>query len=292
VNGESDKYTIALIISQHTNRSIMADSFLYHQSNLETKIRTNYGGKGELFARFKTMSYDPYRDAQLAITGINKESTLQKIALLNSYYKQVELFNEGGWIKSQSKFRPTILEEFCGFLFKDLPKVKDLQLGFYNKKIFSGVTINNEGRAVIKTKDIDFCIGKHFVVLFEEQLEDIIIPVIAIECKTYTDKTMLNEAQFAAQKLKQGSPNTKVYILSEGNQVDSNEIPLKGQTPLDQIFILSKLKERKLWHSKNRKEWEDLNCDAILQFFDQVVSDLEIVLAEKQIPEIGKILLD
>lgn len=54
----------------------MDENFLYHQSNLETKIRTNYGGKGELFARFKTMFYDPYRDAQLAITGVERESIL------------------------------------------------------------------------------------------------------------------------------------------------------------------------------------------------------------------------
>ena len=116
-------------------------------------------------------------------------------------------------IASQSKFRPTILEEFCGFIFKDLPKVKELGLGFYNKKIFAGMGINSAGRPVIKTKDIDFCIGKHFIINFGEFSEDIIIPIVAIECKTYTDKTMLNEAQFATQKLKQGSPNTKVYMF-------------------------------------------------------------------------------
>ena len=127
---------------------------------------------------------------------------------------------------------------------------------------------------------------------FEDQREDIIIPVVAIECKTYTDKTMLNEAQFAAQKLKQGSPNTKVYILSEGNQVDDNEIPLKGQTPLDQIFILRKLKERRLWRSTSKKEWEDLNPTAILEFFFKVISDLDTVLADKKIPEFGGILLE
>jgi len=266
-------------------------NYLYHQSNLETKIETNYGGRGEDFARFKREHYDPYRDAQLAIKGVRRAKVRQKIQLLADYYSKAEAFNERGWIKPQSKFRPTILEEFCGFLFKDLRKIKELGLGFYNKKIFAGMAINSLGKAVVKTKDIDFCIGKHFEVIIGETTEDIIIPLVAVECKTYTDKTMLNEAQFAAQKLKQGSSNTKVYILSEGNQVDDNEIPLKGQSSIDQIFILRKLKDRKLWKGPNRKEWDEINEDALIEFYNQVKFDLDTLLAERNIPPFGKIML-
>lgn len=270
----------------------MTIPWLYHMSNLDSKIKGNYKKRGADFSQFKNDVYDRYRDSQLKITAVDREAILQKVKLLSEYYHVVEQFNEGDWISSQSKFRPTILEEFCGFLFKDLSKVNELELGFFNKKVFAGMGINSAGRPAIKTKDIDFCIGKHFTIDFGEFSEDIIIPIVAIECKTYTDKTMLNEAQFAAQKLKQGSPNTKVYILSEGNQVDDNEIPLKGQTPLDQIFILRKLKERKLWHNPNRKEWDAINADAVLQFVSQIENDLNTVLAEKQIPQFGKILLE
>ncbi len=137
-------------------------NYLYHQSNIETKIKTNYGGRGKEFIQFKREYYDPYRDAQLTITGVRKSKILRKIKLLTDYYSKAQSFNTPEWIKPQSKFRPTILEEFCGFLFKDLRKIKELDLGFYNKKIFAGMAINSLGRGVIKTKDIDFCIGKHF----------------------------------------------------------------------------------------------------------------------------------
>ena len=269
----------------------MVLNYLYHQRNIETKIETDYGRRGADFAQFKRDYYDPYRDAQLAISGIDRDSILQKIRLLADYYSQVQTFNTSEWIKPQSKFRPTILEEFCGFLFKDIPKISELDLGFYNKKIFAGMAIKSDGTAEIKTKDIDFCIGKHFDVIIGDISQDVIIPIIAIECKTYTDKTMLNEAQFAAQKLKQGSCNTKVYILSEGNQVDDNEIPLKGQTPLDQIFILRKLKDRRLWRNPKRKEWDEINGEAIIDFFTQITFDLDTLLTEKRIPPFGKIML-
>ncbi len=102
---------------------------------------------------------------------------------------------------------------------------------------------------------------------------------------------MLNEAQFAAQKLKQGSANTKVYILSEGNQVDDNEIPFKGQSSIDQIFILREIKDRKLWKSPKRKEWDEINEDSLIEFYNQVKFDLDTILAEKNIPPFGKIML-
>lgn len=270
----------------------MTEDYFYHESNINAKIKSNYGRRKDDFIQFKRDIYLPYKTAQLNITGIDDTAILQKIRLLTDYYAQVNLFNEGGWIKPTSKFRPTILEEFCGYLLKDLPKIDQLRLGFYNKKIFSGLAINSEGKVKIKTKDVDFCVGKHFKVTFGDEDVDIIIPVIAIECKTYTDKTMLNEAQFTALKLKQGSPNTKVYILSEGNQVKDDEIPFKGQTPLDQIFILRKMKDRAQWNKKSKKEWDEIHNDAVLDFFHLVTTDLDLLLTEKVIPEYGGVILD
>jgi hypothetical protein len=84
----------------------------------------------------------------------------------------------------------------------------------------------------------------------------------------------------------------KVYILSESNQVKPKEIPLKGQTPLDQIFILRRLLDPDERRNRRRKEYSALNEDAIYDFFNQIANDLNSVLTEKQIPKIGKILLE
>ncbi len=268
----------------------MVDNFYYHESNIDSKCRdlksNRYRRIFKECIQYKIEKYTPYKEAQLRLAGISKEAIDEKVTLLKRYYTCVEEFQETYHLTSQSKFRPTILEEFCGFLFKDIPKVRSLNLGFFNKGIFAGLGINNQGRAVIRTKDIDFCIGKKFRVTFETQVVELIIPVIAIECKTYTDKTMLNEAQFTAQKLKQGSPNTRVYILSEGNQVADDEIPLKGQTSLDQIFILRPLLSR----NGNKKIYGEIDSDVVYKFFTQIVNDLDTIVAEKQIPDVGAIM--
>jgi hypothetical protein len=41
------------------------------------------------------------------------------------------------------------------------------------------------------------------------------IPAIAIECKTYLDKTMLQDASTAAEELKHRNPNAMYIVVAE-----------------------------------------------------------------------------
>ncbi len=252
--------------------------FFYHERNLNGKIEKNYKGKADYFKQLKLGSYDKYKQKQLSTNGINKKSISHKTKLLFNYYKSIDLFlAKYNWITVQSKLRSTILEEFCGFLFKDLPMIKKLDLGFYNKNIFAGIAIDNFGNVKPKTKNVDFCIGKEIIASFGDQNYKIIVPVIAIECKTWLDKTMFNEAQFTAQKLKQGTPNVKVYILSGYSGIKKTEIPNKGQTPIDQIFLIGDTRRR-------------IANDAVWQFFKEVSNDLKQITEIITIKDIGKIL--
>lgn len=264
----------------------MVDNFLYHESNLTGKVSNNYKGIGEEFQKFKSEKYDGYKRDQLTIRGIGIDSIELKTRLLDSYLRSVDLFigkieeQKKVRITSQSKFRPTVLEEFCGFLFKDISEITSMQLGFFNKRVFAGITLDKTGNAVVKTKDIDFCIGKQFDVEIGERHHSIIIPLIAIECKTYIDKTMFSESQFTAQKMKQGSPNVRVYVVAERNEIDVNEIPTKGQTPIDQIFII-------------RGEPSDqVHSNTVFEFFTEIKTALETISREKTINKIGELLPD
>jgi hypothetical protein len=264
----------------------MVENFLYHESNLTGKISHNYKELGEEFQEFKSTKYDGYKRDQLAITGIDSGSIQSKTRLLDNYLRSVDSFmqqiEEQRRVKitPQSKFRPTVLEEFCGFLFKEIQEITSMGLGFFNKRVFVGITLDKTGNAVVKTKDIDFCIGKQFDVEIGERHHNIIIPLVAIECKTYIDKTMFSESQFTAQKMKQGSPNVRVYVVAEQNQIDINEIPTKGQTPIDQIYII-------------RGEPDDpINAIAVFGFFNEVKSALETVSKDKTINRIGELLPD
>ena len=262
----------------------MVGFYFYHESNLDGKCRNSAGNSyRRVFQEcldFKRDFYNPYKTSQIAINGITRDDIDRKVALLNGYYPSVESFGALHRITSQAKFRPTVLEEFCGFLLKDIPEIQRLDLDFFNKGVFAGIVLDREGNAKIKTKDIDFCIGKRFDVNIGEEQYPIIIPVIAIECKTYIDKTMLSEAQFTAQKMKQGSPNVKVYCVSERNEIDVDEVPTKGRSPLDQIFVIRGITTN------------PVSSNAVFDFFNEVKTSLERRSHEAARIEIGGIMPD
>jgi hypothetical protein len=256
----------------------MINNFYFHENNLQNKINNNYRHEGESLKKFKDDCYDLYKKNQNKITDIDKEAIEDKVIFLSNYYEAFDKFNEGNWITHQSKCKPTILEEFCGYLFKDLPIIKELDLNFFNKKIYAGLTINHYGKVDIKTKDVDFCIGKKIEAKIVEENYEFIVPIIAIECKTYLDKTMFNEAQFSSQKLKYGSPNVRTYILSHANQVRLSEIPRKGQSSIDQLFIISDDKGKVI-------------SDAVYEFFIEIKEELDKFQKEIKEKKIGGILL-
>ena len=196
------------------------ENWLYHEHNLKAKITSpKYKKYAEVFTKFIKEVYEPFKQKQMEIMGIKKEDINKKLESVEKYYHDIQEFiktfpeAQRSNLSSRAKLRPTILEEFCCYLFKDLPEMKKLKLSFFNKKVFAGLGINENGKTSVKTKDVDCCIGKELIVDFGGNKQTFIIPIVAIECKTYTDKTMFNEAQFTAQTLKKGSPNVRVFIL-------------------------------------------------------------------------------
>lgn len=91
---------------------------------------------------------------------------------------------------------------------------------------------------------------------------------------------MFSESQFTAQKMKQGSPNVRVYVVAERNEIDINEIPTKGQTPIDQIFVI------------RGSPSEQIHSSAVLGFFTEIKTALETISKEKTINKIGELLPD
>lgn len=252
-------------------------NWLVHQRNLGTKIARDYHGRGQDFVGFRADVYLPYQEKQLGITEVTQQAIFKKVQLLESYYREIEEFNKERWITPQSKFRPTVLEEFCGYLFKDLPQVQSLELDFLKRGIYAGMRIDQTGSAQLETRDIDFCIGKVVEATFADKPCDIRIPVVAIECKTYLDKTMLSGAQFTAQKIKGGTPRVAFFVIAERNEVSLDEIP--SESSIDQIYIL--------------RDGGDAPVDSqtVWDFFCEVKSVLERVDMAKVIKLPGKLLV-
>ena len=71
----------------------------------------------------------------------------------------------------------------------------------------------------VETKDHDFVIGIGRSYFgdgsADVQNEVFEVPAIAIECKTYLDKTMLEASSIAAEQLKYKNPNAKYFVVME-----------------------------------------------------------------------------
>jgi len=266
----------------------METNWFWHGNNLNGKITSStYGKFKELFEDFIENEYNPFKEKMLSINGNDKEHIKNKLIEVEKYYKKVDNFikkfplNKQSNLRSQAKLRPTILEEFCCYLFKDLLEMETLGLGFFNKKIFAGLGVDENGKVYPKTKDVDCCIGKKLTADFGGNKHTFIIPIIAIECKTYVDKTMFSEAQFTAQTLKRGAPNVRVYILAERNEVSLNEIP--SQTPIDQYFVL---------RGGKSGENKPISLDVLWDFFQEIKETIRKTTDITERKSIGRLIID
>lgn len=243
-----------------------------HKDNLTNKIASNYKSQRVFFQRYYKHYYEPWHRKNLAITGFQKKDIVKKVALLERYYKHVYDVNNSKrpkgvkkeWITFQSKFRPTVLEEFCYYLLKDLPEIKQLKLVFKKKKVHAGFEINSQGDVLSREKDVDCCIARAAESTIDRRKMILLIPIIAIECKTYLDGTMWNEAQYSALILKRVNSAAKVYVLTEDNQVKLSKIT--KESPIDDVFVI------------REENSFNLSADVILDFFDQIRKDLKRIV--------------
>jgi len=131
-----------------------------HKSNLETKIKKNYGKEGKFFDNFYQKEYLPWLQKNTSLKAVEKKDVFTRTQWFIDYLKKVDSINvinrpEGkkeGWITTQSKFRPTVLEEFTYYVLKDIEEIQDLGLEFTNRAVFAGLTINPKGDIKISKK--------------------------------------------------------------------------------------------------------------------------------------------
>lgn len=167
----------------------------------------------------------------------------------NGYLNFVRRNNKGSNGKlvfsSQSKFESTILEEVLCRLFKkyESEKIKVGGIKAFSNMFFTPTDFERfKTRSDIKinTKDQDFAIYKQVDIRATDCVESTstFIPVFAVECKTYLDKTMLEGSVATADKIKSGNPYCRFCIVTERYDVDRT-VDIKNSR-IDQIYILKK----------------------------------------------------
>ena len=195
-----------------------------------------------------------------------------------NHYK--DFVREENPFKPQSKFEPTIIEEFvCHILRKEFGN-HELSIG--NVKAYSSLYFSYSGAQDFKNalelrvneKDQDVGIYTEETLTTKNGVvHKIYVPMVCIECKTYLDKTMYEGTVATAAKVKNGNPHCLFFIVTETYEVFSAvEIAL---SQIDNIYILRKQRR------KSSGSLNPIQRDVIQSMIDRI--ELQFTQARKPV---------
>ena len=213
------------------------------------------------FLREIRKEYDVWKKANGDLKGPgktasskDKEIIKQRVALFTAYKDFIDQQKYAEKFDSRSNLHSSVLEEFIYYLFRDLVggfaeraligkshTFKDI---FFMPPNYGAMLESPHAR--IEKKDHDFAIGVSVSAVLNSagqekgEVHHFQIPAVAIECKTYLDKTMLEGASMAAEQLKFRNPNALYLVVSEWLKLTENVNLRKFK--VDQIYVLRKQK--------------------------------------------------
>lgn len=226
------------------------------------------------------VQYHQYLKRNIELVGFGDHIIEERVKLLNEYYNFFHVNEYDNLYTSQSKFRPTILEEFMFLLFKDYiihlkqenNDEKDVinsgSAKAYTNLYFTSPNFRKFVEAPeieINLKDQDFAIYRDFDLKINDKEHHIRIPIVAIENKTYIDKTMLEGIIATAEKIKNGNPYSRFIVVSENYDVDLSVDPAYSR--VDQIYVLRKC--------KRKETWADIDERVVKRFFKEVKEHIQ-----------------
>ncbi len=230
-------------------------SFCNHETNL-AKYTARQKSE-EMVAAFEKVNdeYKKYRSAFNSLDDFTEKDIESIVGALNDYRKVAipvfdKLSNAG-----QKALGYTIMEEFFYLLFQKYMAYK----GICHKSLFLGkgnsyVSLSFTPKSFedvfhslspyIHTKDQDFVLGVQMKigVSSEDSISkpaDTVLPIVAIECKTYLERNMLDSCANTAFRLKRAMPYCIYLVAAEYMKLEEASPEL---TDIDEVYILCKAK--------------------------------------------------
>lgn len=254
-----------------------------HSDNMNTKIAKNYNNKGNEIQLFYNNKYLPVRNSLSALDyQSGRDSVFEEAAeIITDYYAEIENFSNINRITSQSKFTSTFLEEISSYLFAKVPEIENGTYGIYNKKVFAGLKLGANGNLSAITKDVDFCIGKEFNIVVQENGSHLklIMPIVAVEVKTYLDATMFGEIKSSSKTIRSASPYSSAYVLiGYTDLADEHIIAARQDSTLTEMFAL------------RRNSNSPFDASALHAYWEEITTALVTNTSGGMVPEVGRLL--
>lgn len=226
----------------------MQPQLYIHGSKLRNKLVTN----PELRPVWE--AYEKWSANSLAVVGRDQDAIAQLVTSLNEYKSIVEPLLDARPNSAQEVLQPSILEEFFEYLFCQIdeevgehllrrPSSAFIDLVFNPKNIHSLAT---RPEYTVRKKDHDFVIGSSVMITFHvegtaEKSQDsiVVVPAVAIECKRYLERNMLDECSGTAEKVKRATPYCLFFVVAEFLKMDDCRPELSR---IDEIYVLRRQK--------------------------------------------------
>ena len=205
---------------------------LSHASNIITKYNGTLTSKEERALTLLIPEYTKYLRKMLEASSYNKAS------IVKTYEDSEDVLGSGA-VKAYSNIY------FKAKNFKDFIKSPEI-----------GVNEKDQDYAIYRTFDIS---------INKASPMQIRIPAIAIEAKTYIDKTMLDSIIATAEKIKSGNPHTRFIAVAERYDVSFAVDPAYSR--IDQIYVLRK--------SMRKSEWIDIDENVVWRMVEETIKHLE-----------------
>lgn len=263
-----------------------------HENNINGKINQTKDSSGRRvngyknlrveLESFKANHYLPFREKIESLVFDEEHIDSFEIAArgINTYYQSLVDFSDRYGVKSQSKFESTFLEEINSYLFKNLLQIQNKTFGIFNKGIYAGLKIDSNNHIAVIKKDVDFCIGKKANITIDNQSSaELILPIVAVEVKTYLDATMFGEIKSSSKAIRSASPNSRTYVLM-GYRDLANEhiIAARQDSTLTEMFAL------------RQKAGLPILGTVLFEYWKEIKNAVESVSLDDIVPSTGRLL--
>lgn len=260
-----------------------------HGKNLRDYTSKQNGRKRDTFDGLM-QAYENYRDRIDAVEVLDEEGIRELVTSLNDYRKIAVPVFDSLDNNGQVALGYTIMEEFFYLLFQK--KVESMSINHENLFVGKGnsyVSLSftpssfgelfSNPKAYIHTKDQDFVLGANVEIKVtadgDEETSTTVIPAVAIECKTYLERNMLDACAATASRLKNAMPYC-IYIVASEYMKMSDAAP--ELTDIDEVYILCRAKNAD--RERRKREHLDpfsIDADLIIDLYKRVCRHLNAI---------------
>lgn len=236
------------------------------------------------------VQYEQFRSRIDAISSLDHNGIREFVLALNEYRRIAIPVFDGVKNSGQTGLGSTIMEEFFYLLFQKKIELMHIEhdslfVGKGNSYVSLSFTpssfseVFSKPNAYIHTKDQDFVLGVSVQIQVSTdgapETSSTVIPVIAIECKTYLERNMLDSCAATASRLKTAMPYCIYIVASEYMKMDDATPEL---TDIDEVYILCKAKNTDREQRKRKKQPPiDIDASLVIDLYERASRHLNAI---------------